>query len=589
MKKLFVTFLFSLISFSAIGAPLATVNILNFGAKCDGVTNDTAAIQNALNAGYTVVVPPGPSGGVCVTNAELTIPAGRTISGGGTIQNTSSDIFLIDSASNIKVSGLHFIGGPAYIVFFVQDTTAPSSNLTITDNTVQDARLFNSFSALHGGGTPYYYIYYATAANRAKNISITGNVGYTSSPVTPHGTQDMFILVQFAEHVTISNNVMYGYNDGIQLWGGDWNKSGWSATYRNAGQATIDGNTVEAVYSGISVVSAYNVTSAGNTVQDTTAEALDAEASQTVSFTGNTLNNVTQAFNVFNDVTDITFDSNTVSMATVASNGAVAMNTQVTSAYADAGTVRVTNNTITAPGVQANMAQFPMGADVKNWIITGNTFRNVFWPGSDTANGLIFDANTLIYEAAFPASYPWAFATPGAVSATYTNPATVPHFSIRANKILNNTGTTLSGTGIQIQTCTVACVMDIEGNTIEAAQGITLADPGTTAAKTIFIRNNVLANSVYPFGSPVNTNTTDKVFVSGNVTPGGGDAVASPVGASPSGTVWNAGPINIPYVQGSTIMAYPPSAGGIPGWICTTAGVPNGGTGVFKGMAALAP
>ena len=589
MKKLFVAFLLSLISFSAIGAPLPTANILNFGAKCDGVTNDTAAIQNALNSAYEIIVPPGPSGSVCITNAPLTIPSGRTITGGGTIQNTASNIFLIDSASDIQISKMRFIGGSSYIVAFVQDTTAPSSNLTITNNTVTNARLFNSISALHGGGTPYYYIYYATAANRAKNIIISGNQGYTNSPPSVHGTQDMFILVQFAEHVTISNNVVYGYNDGIQLWGGDWSKSGWSATYRNAGQATIDGNSVEAVYSGISVISAYNVTITGNTIQDTSAEGLDAEASQTVSFSGNTLNNVTQAFDILNDVTDITFDSNTVSMATVASNGALAMNTQVTAAYADAGTVRVTNNIITAPAVQANMAQFNRGGGVKNWIITGNVFRNVFWPGSDTANGLTFDNNTLIYEAALPASYPWALATPSAVNATYTNPATVPHFSIRSNKILNYTASTLSASGIEIQTCTVACTIDVEGNAIETAEGITLADPGATAAKTIFIRNNVLANSVYPFGSPVNTNTTDKVFVSGNVTPGGGDAVASPVGASPSGTVWNAGPINIPYVQGSTIMAYPPSAGGIPGWICTTAGVPNGGTGVFKGMAALAP
>lgn len=59
-------------------------NILTFGAKCDGVTDDTPAIQAALNAaapvGGVVWLPPGPNAYRC--NGSLTIPRHVTLKGG---------------------------------------------------------------------------------------------------------------------------------------------------------------------------------------------------------------------------------------------------------------------------------------------------------------------------------------------------------------------------------------------------------------------------------------------------------------------------------------------------------------------------
>lgn len=49
----------------------ASVNILDFGAKCDGVTNDTDAVLRAITAGARVVIPPTGYSRPCIFNSTL--------------------------------------------------------------------------------------------------------------------------------------------------------------------------------------------------------------------------------------------------------------------------------------------------------------------------------------------------------------------------------------------------------------------------------------------------------------------------------------------------------------------------------------
>jgi len=88
-----------------------TLNVKDYGAKGDGVTDDTATFKSAISAassGDTVLVP---TGTYKVTSA-ITLKSGIMVSGTGTIYmpaNTSdSNIFVVDGTSGITIDGLTF-------------------------------------------------------------------------------------------------------------------------------------------------------------------------------------------------------------------------------------------------------------------------------------------------------------------------------------------------------------------------------------------------------------------------------------------------------------------------------------------------
>ena len=76
------------------GAP---VNVLDYGAVGDGVTDDTAAIQAALNVGGTVLFPPG----TYILNGNLTIGNNTTLIGSG----KASTILHLGPSNYIHFSG----------------------------------------------------------------------------------------------------------------------------------------------------------------------------------------------------------------------------------------------------------------------------------------------------------------------------------------------------------------------------------------------------------------------------------------------------------------------------------------------------
>src|SRR5882762_991273 len=110
MKRLLLTLILALFTFTA----QAQFNVKTFGAKCDGVTNDAAAITAAVKAalGASLSLPPG----TCVINSEIPVLGSITIYGAGrgitTIQlgNTTQNGFNVTSDGPVHFRDFRIAG-----------------------------------------------------------------------------------------------------------------------------------------------------------------------------------------------------------------------------------------------------------------------------------------------------------------------------------------------------------------------------------------------------------------------------------------------------------------------------------------------
>lgn len=123
------------------------VNVLNYGAKGDGSTNDTAAIQAVLNtfAGKAMVFIPATGHSYMVGN--LTVPSGTDLLVNGTVTSlpNAGTMLFIQNVANITVQGHGTLDGNnanqsvTQAVFYVFN----SSNVRLSGLTLQNAKDWN--------------------------------------------------------------------------------------------------------------------------------------------------------------------------------------------------------------------------------------------------------------------------------------------------------------------------------------------------------------------------------------------------------------------------------------------------------------
>jgi hypothetical protein len=132
------------------------VNVLDFGAKCDGATDDTAAVNAALRSGGgTVVIP---AGKCCFLPNGITVPSGVTLEGlsffsnslrtlGSTttlsppsssiLTNANRNSVTLGSGANLQAVALR------NLIVTTNATSAPTSGAGVFVNTGQQVRCEN--------------------------------------------------------------------------------------------------------------------------------------------------------------------------------------------------------------------------------------------------------------------------------------------------------------------------------------------------------------------------------------------------------------------------------------------------------------
>lgn len=176
-------------SYSMItGAP---VNVMDYGAVCDGVTDDTAAIQAAIDAAPTSKAIYFP--GLCLTSAPLTFAHNSLVKlyGTGTsgITNNTSNLFTVDCGLTLLVEDLQLVSGASggHIINLLSPRAGASySGLSQSTFTNVTARVSNTTkSVIHMGGTNSIYIdnlwlnfnIFNTASHAAHTFNFVGGGG----------------------------------------------------------------------------------------------------------------------------------------------------------------------------------------------------------------------------------------------------------------------------------------------------------------------------------------------------------------------------------------------------------------------------
>lgn len=482
----------------------ATNSVIAYGAVGNGVTDDTAAIQLALNGSSSVYFPPG--------NYRITFTllpnSNQHIYGEGIIIGTTGDLMLISGKTKVKVDGLGFkltLAAPGSYTTFNCLRVINSTFIMINDCIIQHGNGFQSLVCCQ----------FDTGASKcifANNICSIEDAAYNPATVQNPGLQQHCVFVNGgASNIIIANNTLTNNGTGVGIQavnfadatdiliiGNDVSEMGHYGMFNyklngDTRRITYDGNKIRNVYGSYynTAVSAlshgagiYNqsgiVVAITNNMIISTCLLTNNQtlapggigsllASQYMLISGNTIS-LSNMYGIIGDGRNVLITGNSIFDCTLTGMY-----------FRDCLYGTVTGNTLEVTGALATLgsrAIFSLGVTPTRFMsITGNTMRN-------------FGISVLLQNSS--------------------------NFTVSNNVIQCDEAAVATGSGITTDsTCTQGSIM---GNIISRNGGFGIRNLGDYINVSGNVTNGTLANQAIVNGATFNNNYGTNVTDTGNLT-----------------------------------------------------------------------
>jgi|GEM_PF-2266632 len=382
----------------------ASANVLDFGAVGDGTTNDSAAIQAAINSGASQIV--YPKGTFLATNLTL-VSDQRHIGEGATLLKPVDGFNLFSgvSVAEVEFNGLRFQSTDidAHCIS-LQGTLSPAS--CCEDIKVLNCSVYGGiqlFATYQPAGTSYSTI---TDAMLAKNILVADNrCTGTNAAKTSGGIGA--IAFYYAKDWIAQGNYVESFQHGITWWGGDATPNtgdGLLANTRKCYNGVINGNISRNMGGGgIWGAMGRQMAISGNTVRDCADVGIDLEGCLDSIVSGNYVQDCNNGCLVtYNLMYGVVFSGNEC-VSTVAGRNIVMHNIGGVSTQAGIEQSRdlvLDGNTFRC--VEPTAVCSVTGGFIQNLIFTNNTLLNCVVSYTDDQYGGVrfdtFDGNKFTFD-----------------------------------------------------------------------------------------------------------------------------------------------------------------------------------------------